>query len=123
MDYESIYLAVEGAIEKKLHVAYGTTPLGGCGFCYPDCIKYGNIIMRNSDCGTCRPTTTWTCEQWEERAGTSNLWKKTGIWDFTRNDNPAKNEIAYCRSSPNSAGEELHRLMIENKELKMRMRL
>lgn len=44
---EEAYREVEFAIANKLHVQYGTTPLGGAGYWYPDHIELGDVVMRN----------------------------------------------------------------------------
>ena len=75
---EEVYDQVEYAIENKLHL--------GCyrrndsmTWLYPESIQLGFIIMRWSDCGSVKPTKTFTVEDWIESYNSYGLYKRVGI--------------------------------------------
>lgn len=108
---EAVYQQVEDAIRKRLYVCGRyRTPLGGFSFEYPVAIELGNIVLRDGDCGLAKEPRIITTEEWERLVSGGGLWRKVGLWDFVPADDDAADDIAWCHSSPESAGRALHRL-------------
>lgn len=101
---EQIYLQVEDAIRRRLHVRRARAS-GGYSYWHPLSIQDGNIVLRDSDLG--QRTRTITTDEWAELAE-HGVWQLVGIWDFVRADDPAAGAIAYCHRNPNAAGRELY---------------
>lgn len=117
---ENIYQQVERAISERLHVPRpGRSVLGGWLWGYPERIEYGNIIMRDSDCGLAKKTFVWTTDQWAE-AAKNGLYRLVGMWSFERADDPATPYIASAHSNPAWAGRRIYeleqRLMLAERE-------
>lgn len=107
---EQIYQQVEMAIKNHLHIIRpGCSALGGALYGYPEKIEYGNIVMRDSDCGLAKQTFLWTTDQWAN-AARYGLYKQVGFWAFARYDDPATGYIAMAHSSPEYAGRRIHEL-------------
>jgi hypothetical protein len=80
-------------------------------------------VIRDGDCGEVRPTRTIPRAEFDQRVRDYGLWRKVGLWDFTRADDPAANVIAYCHRSPQSAGHMLWRYQERLRRLDWIMRL
>lgn len=109
---EKVYVQVEDAIARSLHLGAPKNLMSvhRLHWHYPVGIEFGDIIMRDSDCGEAKPTWKITVDEWRRRVDEYGLWKRVGMWDFARADDEAADAIAYCHRSPESAGRELHRL-------------
>lgn len=108
---ESIYMQVEQVIAKRLHVAVRNTgPYSRVGYRYPVGIELGDIVLRDSDCGTAKPVIIWTPAEWADRVERGGLHRQVGFWDFTPADNPAASCIRHCHENPQAAGCELYEL-------------
>jgi len=116
---QTVYEEVEDAITRKLHLAYRRS-LGrnwhssDMGWHYPDSIRLGNIVMRDSDCGSVRPTWEITTDEWSERVEKYGLWKMVGIWEFVPADDPAADCVRSAFANPAGAGADVYRLRKEN---------
>jgi hypothetical protein len=97
--------------EKGLFFRFGGQLRGGLSFWYPDKEQPDPdaVVIRDGDCGEVRPTRTIPRAEFDQRVRDYGLWRKVGLWDFTRADDPAANVIAYCHRSPQSAGHMLWR--------------
>ena len=75
------------------------------------------ITMIDADCGTVDRSWDITYEQWTEGFNTYGLWKKVGMWEFVKADDPAASNIRYCNHNPEGAGRHLYNCEIRIKEL------
>jgi hypothetical protein len=114
---EAVYLQVEDAIARELHISGRyRTPLGGLSYEYPVAIEDGNIVLRDGDCGLSKGVRIITTDEWAKLAR-GGLWRRVGMWSFTLADDPAASDIAWCHRSPEAAGYQLHRLRCEVERL------
>ncbi len=117
---EAVYMQVEDAIARHLHVMVAGGGVSGPGYRYPVGIENGNIVMRDSDCGLAKPVIVWTTDRWREHVDESGrgLYKKVGFWSFEAADDPAANDIRLCHQSPGSAGRRLYEMRGESDKLR-----
>ena len=101
---------VEDAISRHLHLGgpAKTTSMYGMHWHYPVGIIYGDIEMRDSDCGLVKNSWTITTAEWEERVEKYGLYKSVGLWEFVPADDPAVAEIRSASRCPTAAGRALY---------------